>query len=439
MGKGKKLLFSGIMVLFVYLVSELIAYAGYGLSAGELFSWTQFDEIRQKIIRDYESQKSHYDPQPQDGTVAKRGRKEVIHPYLGYVIDSQNEECSDYGFCDWRVVGAKHSPVTPPSADKFVVGIFGGSFAGGVSAANTEGYLDQELRKIPQLLGKEIVIHTVALGGYKQPQQLMALNYFLMLGAHFDLVINIDGFNEVALPPFENLSMQVFPSYPRRWFGRVRKIDDIEGRALFGEIAYHQKQQSKWAQKFSNSSLRYSVIANLIWLYQNSRYVRWISTAQDRYASFQAAGKIKARYVSHGPRFEYSSAEEVYGHLARVWSRSSLQMAAVSRGLGIEYLHFLQPNQYVKGSKPMGPEEYEAAIIEGHPYREGVEQGYPFLIKEGEWLRERGVNFHDLTMMFADNEEVLYRDKCCHVNTRGYDLVVQRILQEIRKLYPPLQ
>jgi hypothetical protein len=265
----------------------------------------------------------------------------------------------------------------------------------------------------------------------------MALNYFLALGAQFDLVVNIDGFNEVALPPSENLPWQVFPSYPRQWFGRVGKIEDIEGRALVGEIAYHENQRGKWAQKFSRSPLRYSVIANLVWSYQDGRYSRWTYRAVSNYANYQVAEKQRARYVAHGPPFEFSSLEELYGHLAKVWSRSSLQMAALCRELGIEYLHFLQPNQYVKGSKPMGAEERQAAILEGHPYREGVERGYPFLIDEGARLRERGVNFHDLTMMFADNDEVLYRDTCCHVNARGYGLVIQRVLDEVETLYSP--
>ncbi len=429
MGNSKKLLFSGIMVLFVYLCSEIFAYIGYGLFQKELFSWSEFQQARQKVIQKYERRKSRSDP---SRDTAERGRKEVIHPYIGYVIDSQNEECSDYGYCDWRVVGAKHSPVTPKSDDVFVVGIFGGSFAGGVSAGHERGYLEQELRKIPRLKDKEIVIHTISLGGYKQPQQLMALNYFLMLDAQFDLVINIDGFNEVALPPFENLSKQVFPSYPRNWFARVGKIDDVEARAMIGEIAYYQKNQEKWAQRFSRSPLRYSVIANLIWSFQNDRYIRKAGNTEIAYSNFRTAGRQRVRYVAHGPRFEYSTAEDVYGHLARVWSRSSLQMAAVCRALGIEYLHFLQPNQYVPGSKPMSAEEREAAILEHHPYREGVEVGYPYLIEEGEWLREHAVNFHDLTMMFADNNEVLYRDKCCHLNERGYTLVVQRILQEVK-------
>lgn len=204
---------------------------------------------------------------------------------------------------------------------------------------------------------------------------------------------------------------------------------------MIGEIAYHQKNQEKWAQRASRSPWRYSVIANLVWSYLNDRFVRKANQTEIDYANFRTAGRQKVRYVAHGPTFEFSTAEDVYGHLARVWSRSSLQMAAVCDAMGIKYLHFLQPNQYVRGSKPMGAEEREAAILEHHPYQEGVEVGYPYLINEGAWLRERGVNFHDLTMMFADNDDVLYRDKCCHLNKKGYDLVIQRVLREVKAAF----
>ena len=40
--------------------------------------------------------------------------------------------------------------------------------------------------------------------GYKQPQQALVLAYFLSIGQPFDLVINIDGLNEVALSPLNN-------------------------------------------------------------------------------------------------------------------------------------------------------------------------------------------------------------------------------------------
>src|SRR6185436_13391576 len=47
--------------------------------------------------------------------------------------------------------------------------------------------------------GKEIVPLCFSHEGYKQPQQLLVLAYFLSIGQPLDLVVNIDGFNEVAL------------------------------------------------------------------------------------------------------------------------------------------------------------------------------------------------------------------------------------------------
>ena len=55
----------------------------------------------------------------------------------------------------------------------------------------------QELKSHPRFANQEIVLLNTAVGGYKQPQPLMVVSYLLALGAHFDAVINIDGFNDV--------------------------------------------------------------------------------------------------------------------------------------------------------------------------------------------------------------------------------------------------
>ena len=89
----------------------------------------------------------------------------------------------------------------------------------------------------------------------------------------------------------------------------------------------------------------------------------------------------------------------------------------------IRYFHFLQPNQYVPGSKRMGEKELKRAFLETHPYKNQVERGYPFLAKAGEELVKEGVNFHDLTMVFADRSEPIYIDTCCHVNTKGNEIL----------------
>ena len=54
------------------------------------------------------------------------------------------------------------------------------------------------------------------------------------------------------------------------------------------------------------------------------------------------------------------------------------------RGRGVSYYHFLQPNQYLAGSKPILEDEKQIAIVEGHPYGQGVARGYPLLIRRRE-------------------------------------------------------
>ena len=56
-----------------------------------------------------------------------------------------------------------------------------------------------QLAAAPAFRGREIVPLCFAHEGYKQPQQLLVLSYFLSIGQELDLVVNIDGFNEVAL------------------------------------------------------------------------------------------------------------------------------------------------------------------------------------------------------------------------------------------------
>ena len=48
---------------------------------------------------------------------------------------------------------------------------------------------------------------------------------------------------------------------------------------------------------------------------------------------------------------------------------------------GITYVHVLQPNRYFT-SRPFTPEEAAVALNADSPFKSGVEQGYPALLKE---------------------------------------------------------
>ncbi len=106
-------------------------------------------------------------------------------------------------------------------------------------------------------------------------------------------------------------------------------------------------------------------------------------------------------------------------------------MQKLATANGSSYLHFLQPNQYLKGSKPLHAEEIDKAYNEENRYRRGVELGYPKLIELGKELRREGVHFYDLTMIFADHDESLYVDDCCHLGKEGYGIIASFIAERI--------
>jgi hypothetical protein len=49
--------------------------------------------------------------------------------------------------------------------------------------------------------------------------------------------------------------------------------------------------------------------------------------------------------------------------------------------------------------------------------------GYPLLRQAGPELKKAGVTFTDLSRVFVDHPEPLYRDDCCHLNIRGNELL----------------
>jgi hypothetical protein len=100
-------------------------------------------------------------------------------------------------------------------------------------------------------------------------------------------------------------------------------------------------------------------------------------------------------------------------------------MKALCDAHGIRYYHFLQPNQYLPGSKPMGKQERAVAIDSETPYRPPVIRGYPELIRGGGRLKSLGVRFRDLSGVFRTHPEPLYTDDCCHYSAAG-SLIVER-------------
>jgi hypothetical protein len=239
----------------------------------------------------------------------------------------------------------------------------------------------------------------------------------------------------VALPPAE-LPREVFPFFPRGWITRVNNVIDPVELQLMAQITDQRRQGLRLAQLASRVPVAWSPTANLVWWRMDRKAaatrIRLSVELEERVASRQDGFS----YLQVGPRFPALDDEAYANALVNGWATASLQMHRLCGANGIIYLHFLQPNQYVPDAKPMSAEERRAGFDPDHPYRRGVELGYPGLARQGERLAGEGLAFRDLRFMFSDLREPVFIDTCCHVSAAGYAMVAEEVAGEILARLP---
>ncbi len=358
---------------------------------------------------------------------------EVLHPYLGFVFDpgaNQREKRRDNGMLEVTRLGFLRLPGEQPAyADKDTsLGIFGGSVAMLFSFHGRDA-LSEILSAARPELGS-IGVRSLALGGYKQPQALMTLNYLLTLGEEIEIIVNLDGFNELALSWFDNYQHRIFPPYPRAWRQRVEGLSSRSFLRLLSRRDALRKTRVAIARGFELPVPRSLAISNVIWLSIDRQLATTDKELAQAIGDSASAGE---HYALQGPFTTADNTDALLSSLVDVWQRSSLQMHHLSRANGITYCHFLQPNQYDLGGKPLSAEEAKVAIHQESPYQEAIKLGYPMLRKAGQALKAAGVCFADLSTVFAKIEEPLYTDDCCHFNRTGSRIVAAAVAKVVAR------
>jgi hypothetical protein len=419
--RRKQLLYSLILLVLAIVTVEAGLHLVYALSEHQVFPFTWHDDTIRLMANPQEAPQG--DDQLGPGETRWENIIEVIHPYLGFVRDPDwSPDTSYLGFPQ------KSDDPLLQSSNSITIAVFGGSVAEEVSTVG-ESAMESTLRKH----GINARILTIAMGGYKQPQQVLALAYLLTHSAAFDVVLNIDGFNEVALPQADNLPKKVDPFYPRAWYQRTVGLQDQVTLRLTGRLAALQDDRRWWATIFRDIP-KFSIIRNLLWRAYDRVLERRIMGLNEQ---IRRSEPLRSnRFLTAGPDLQIDNETELYQQIAHHWKASSLLMKALCDANGITYMHILQPNQYFKTDRTLTQEERHTAFKEDHIYRVGVEKGYPQLVAAGSDLVERGVNFHDLTKIYDDVPQTIYRDTCCHPNKQGYEIVAEyaanRIAEAIR-------
>jgi len=343
--------------------------------------------------------------------------QEIIHPYLGFLIDFKDEQKNKetYGFTTTVNPAIKREP------GKLNVVVLGGSVAGSMGPILREAF--QRVCRVPP--------NVVSLGvaGYKQPQQLLTLTYFLSLGAEYDLVINLDGYNEIVLPITDNYNVGVNPFFPRNWNLRIARQPSKKILAVIGEVRYLRDLKQENLEALPSSFFRGSAAFGLLKVQQFKR-LNW-NIDRTTHKLIQLQQEEVKKFEETGPFYPYTDIRQLYDDAAAVWVRSSVLLDQLARENSMEYYHFIQPNQYVKGSKVLTAEERRTAYLEKANISQSALIGYPILIKQGRKLLEKNIKFFDATMVFAQEKETVYIDICCHYNDLGKELLAAYMMDKI--------
>ncbi len=413
----KKLFFTSIICLLLLLTLEgvsryfLILESGYEASLRLL-------ESDQKAI-----------------SASGRGKdsaRENLHPYIGWTynpdvdpgteVKGERIPVNRWGFVD------NHDSVQKRSSNRVLIGIFGGSLAQDFNNHASDSLIEL-LQSREQFAGKEIVVIRLAMAGFKQPQQILLLTYLYSLGAEFDYVVNLDGFNEGVLPVVDNTNYHVNYSYPYSWDKRLYDVVDPRLTDKTYELLRLRSKRQTIAKSVLKSKLRFTALRNMIWKIHDWK----LRASIDELAlsTLHQREETGRGFATSGPENPSLEDGQLQQYVLNLWKNSSLQMHKLCEGNGTVYLHVLQPNQYLLGSKPFSDLEKKIAIADGHEFQKQVEIIYPQMREQADWFKVHGVRFYDFTQIFSDVEETAYSDWCCHINEFGNSLVAEAMAQKL--------
>lgn len=432
--KYKKVYFTVATVLLLYTSIETLSFCVYYFQTGEFASPGKLNSQRKNylISKSSAGEKSNFRIEDGIGT-------RVVHPYIGFVNEPNSKlrnitvdpiEPLPIGQCAVNSYGFVGDPPFPTkSSDKITIVLVGGSVSNQFNC--TAGtYLISKLKESSSFKGKEINIIGLGVGAHHQPQQLMAVNYYLSQGGEYDFLINIDGFNEIFVP-FVMAKNNMHPSYPLFWKQFIADFDSNEIRQI-GRIEFLLDLKNFLAKAANFTT--YSITSNVLWSFLDQIIDGSLSKSRITLTSAIKEKQQKKSFSSLGPDADYGDLDEFSANL---WSRSSIQLAKISDANRAKYFHFLQPNIHVRGSKNLS--EKERTIMSNLPVfippetTNLISKAYALLGARGGEISKSGGHFSNLSMLFKHEKGSVYIDAGGHLTPLGNSIMADYIAYTIIK------
>lgn len=350
-----------------------------------------------------------------------------LHPF--YAFETEQSHASLEGFLRSARAGeilAKH----------YTIMIVGGSVAeqfGDPLFGGTER-LAEVLGADPRFAGKEVLCLGNGRRAFKQPQQVFLVAWLFNLGLVPDALINLDGFNEVALS-MQNTAYGADPLYPSfyYWAHLVgQRGFDQQALELAGELLDVERDAGRLQRRAERFGLFHSVIPGvLVRQRMKALHARWGRAVAAYTKHLEASSDAR---VTRG--FEREGGDDALVEaMVDNWVESSRSLQALCASRGVFYLHALQPTLLDEGSKPVTPEEREFMNADEALVR-GVHLGYPRLRAAAGRLAELGIPFADCTDAFRDQQGTIYYD-VCHFRRPGTEILGEKIARAFLEHLPP--
>ena len=319
--------------------------------------------------------------------------KRRISPYFGFPEFPVQETHSNYGFITMPGFEGKTLPYIPAvREEEYIVGVFGGSIASAFYQS-TVSELTKALQAHPDLSGRRVVILNFAMGALKQPQTLFYLAYFVSIGQPLDLVINIDGLNDLAgcagnLNHGHHMAMP--PADITNVFSALLEVPKLNESVL--EYFLKIRRYDILIEKMESGVIPFAKAFGFVERYKRKRHLLASKKPEvrnrDELMWIHRVNPVKFTQLNDSD-FNLLMAE-----IAGFWCRSTKMMVSICREMSISYIHCLHPSHFLmEGELSPG----DKSLVEGTDvsvYRRLVQIGYPELLARmedamGDWQDAR--------------------------------------------------
>lgn len=114
-----------------------------------------------------------------------------------------------------------------------------------------------------------------------------------------------------------------------------------------------------------------------------------------------------------------------------LWTKNMLMQYQLARAAHIPIFFFLQPTQYTRTLKPMTESEKRRALLtDSTIFAKRIKQFERGQEAVSE-LNKKGTPIYSLRDLFLNESDEIFVDDCCHLNSKGSEMLARKIVQQV--------